>query len=176
MGPPASELGATLPLRLVLVREGALVIALNRFVIHSVGFRFTLAIRRRGPLAPVTHSLDPLLPRPVGEAPTGGELRLGARFADGREATTARPIWNPANLLELPPWPVMRGARGFGGSPRRWDADLWVWPLPPVGALTFSCIWPAAGVAPTSQATDASAILEARRRVDVLWEGTTSAG
>src|SRR5207248_1837865 len=106
---------------------------------------------------------DPLLPRPLGEAPAGGELRLGARFADGREATTARPMWNPPDLLELPPWPVMHGTGTFGGSPEHWDADLWVWPLPPEGALTFSCAWPSLGVAPIALAVDAGPIWEAAR-------------
>jgi hypothetical protein len=171
MSPPMTELGCALPLRVVLVRDDALVIALNRFVVYRIGFLFTLTIRHRGPLAAVIDSLDPFFVRPLGEGRAGGQLRLGVRFSDGREATTERPWWNPPDLRELPPWPVMHGAGGFGGSPRRWDADLWVWPLPPEGALIFSCAWPSLGVAPTALEVDATSIRAARGRVDVLWAG-----
>jgi hypothetical protein len=168
MGPSANEIGAALELRVVLVRTAELVIALNRFVVHSAGVRLSLAIRRRDPFT-TTDSLDPFVAGGVGQ-----RLCLSVRFADGREATTARERWNPADPAALPPGPILHGAGGFGGTPRCWDADLWLWPLPPPGVLTFSCAWPAAGIAPTSHATDAGAVFSAQRRVETLWEGSAT--
>jgi hypothetical protein len=165
MGPPANEIGAALELRLMLIRTPALLIALNRFVVHSAGVLLAVAIRRRDPLT-TTDSLDPFEAGSVGQ-----RLCLSVRFADGREATTARERWNPADAAAHPPAPIVHGAGGFGGTPRRWDADLWLWPLPPPDALIFSCAWPAAGIAPTSHAIDADAILSAQRRVEILCQG-----
>jgi hypothetical protein len=42
--------------------------------------------------------------------------------------------------------------RGGGGSETDWDAECWLWPLPPPGPLTFACVWPAGGV-PESRVT-----------------------
>jgi hypothetical protein len=91
------------------------------------GVRFTLVVARP--------EQDP----PVRGNPFTGEdgLRVGVRFADGREASASDRSWRepePAGGIALV-W------LGSGGWARRWEQQGWLWPLPPEGPVTFTSSW-----------------------------------
>jgi len=99
----------------------------------------------------------------------GEVLRLGLMYADGRRtaAAAARPLGDdhadPGRLVML--------EGGSSGSPRRWDGDFWVYPLPPEGPVTFVASWPRYGVAETRVELDGATIREAAGRAVTLWPG-----
>jgi hypothetical protein len=88
-------------------------------------------------------------------------------YADGRRtaAAAARPLGDddtdPGRLVML--------ECGSSGSPRRWDGDFWVYPLPPEGPVTFVASWPKYEVAETRMELDGAAIREAAERAVTLW-------
>jgi hypothetical protein len=66
--------------------------------------------------------------------------RFGLQFADGRKVFVQRPSdHNPLHVE--PDHPTLRPLSGSGGEHVS-RADMWLWPLPPAGPLTFVCAWP----------------------------------
>ena len=110
-------------------------------------------------------------------------LRFGIEFADGSKATntadqplvnlargtTHTSIGSPAsNAPPTPEGPVLQMGGGGGGA-GNWRQNIWVWPLPPPGRLTFVCQWPQAGVELTRRDIEAQLILDAATRARVLF-------
>jgi hypothetical protein len=75
----------------------------------------------------------------------------------------------PAAEPDEPPRPPVLGLRGGGGGGGRWRHDVWVWPLPPAGLLTFACEWPALGIALSRVDVDAERLQQAARHARLLW-------
>jgi hypothetical protein len=67
-----------------------------------------------------------------------------------------------------PDQPVLRPRGGWGDSART-RVDLWLWPLPPAGPLTFVCAWPAENVDETSVKVEAEPIVAAAARAVEMW-------
>jgi hypothetical protein len=175
---PGNELGAPVPLRIVLVRTDSVAVALVGAVAYSSGMAFTLSVRSR------TQGDERFLEEPW-EMPfghhhlglrQGGEvppeiLRFGVQFSDGRKATTlsdVMPFARPGGEDEEPAGPVLTSGGG-GGSPGQYDAEFWLWPLPPPGRLAFAVEWPKRQIELTMQEVDAGLILEASKQSEVLW-------
>ena len=95
-------------------------------------------------------------------------LRFGTEFADGRRATNID-SFPGANGRERSDPVLMQ--RGGGGGGRTWDLRMWLWPLPPAGALAFVCEWPRYGIELTRVEVDTLPILEAAAAVEQLWPG-----
>ena len=179
MGPPANVLPAAVPLRLLLARTPDLAVAITDASAFPTGFQLTLSLRlRNGGGAP---AFDPLgnqfmghlggLQESGGSAELPPELfRFGVQYADGRKATT---IGNPFPAGEDVEGPVLRPRSGGGGG-HEWDQSYWVWPLPPLGSVTFACEWPAHGVELTQREIHASLILDAAADAQTLWKETSS--
>ena len=55
------------------------------------------------------------------------------------------------------------------GVPATGAQSLWVWPLPPSGAVTFICEWPAVRIPVTRNTIDSHQILAAASRANVLF-------
>lgn len=93
-------------------------------------------------------------------------LRLGVMFSDGhRAATTGGHPWpHDADADRL-----VLLSDGGGGGGRRWDANFWVYPLPPGGPVTLVVSWPKYDVAETRAELDGAAIREAAGRAVILW-------
>jgi hypothetical protein len=114
------------------------------------GVRFTIIVTRP--------EQDP----PARGNPLTGEdgLRVGVRFADGREAAPASdPSWpaaEPADGIALV-------SQGSGGWARRWEQEAWLWPLPPEGPVTFTSSWGEDVV------VDAAPLRAAAERAVELW-------
>ena len=174
-GPPESELGVAMPLRIVVVAQPRLVLALVDCVAYSNGFKVGLSVR----------SKDDIDHRPIGFGPpmereTPESLRVGLRFADGRETATSGEgpspdvmayyaAWQEGREPEVPAGPVIAHSSAGGGG-KRWDWEYWVWPLPPDGPLTVSIEWLAGGVPLSSIEVDGSAIRRAGSDSKSLWD------
>jgi len=182
LGAPQNELGAAVPLRLVLARTDRVAIALIGATAYSTGTTLTLAVRSRRSDAQDFFG-DPFgMPfgHPMRRAPHGGELdpdvlRFGVQFSDGGKATTAggTSSW----VADEPSGPVLSESGG-GGSPADYTSKFWLWPLPPPGPVTFAVEWPAREIALSKQQVDASVFIDASRQSEALWpqEGTQSYG
>lgn len=176
-GSPKNELGAPVPLRLVLARTNHVAVAVVGVTAYSTGIALTLAIRsRRGMIEDVYE--DPFgLPfgHPLRHRHHGGELppeilRFGVQFSDGRKATTVGGALPGAGGYdeEEPSGPVlMQGGGGGGGG--EYESDFWLWPVPPPGPVTFAVEWPAREIELSKQQVDARAFIEASELSEALW-------
>jgi hypothetical protein len=93
-------------------------------------------------------------------------LRVGVEFSDGRTATNISGHDRPVNGPVI--WPLSGGGGGSGGE-SRFHQGYWISPLPPLGALTVVCEWPAIGIPLVRQELDAQLILSAADRARVLF-------
>ena len=103
-------------------------------------------------------------------------LRFGVQFAGGGRATSLDAYVGPAADPDEPPQPPILQMRGGGGGGGYWRHDVWVWPLPPAGPLTFACEWPALDVALSRRDVDAKRLQEAASRSRLLWEDDDPGG
>ncbi len=170
---PPGTLPGVVALELVLARTDQAAICVSRISAYPSGFELALIV-----IADPNSDLDPMLfgaahyfYRRDREAEAGipdEMLRFGVQFANGSKATNAAgngPLWG---LDEKPTAPVMNTGDGGGGDDN-WHQDIWVWPLPPPGPLTFVCQWPAAGIPLTRQKIDAQPILDASSHAQVIF-------
>jgi hypothetical protein len=165
--PPENEIGVSVPLRLVLVRNDELALALVDVVAYSTGFALRLTLR----LHPEADHFDPHeLMRQLHGGPMGsteGKLRFGVEFADGRKATNLGPRRPPR---EGPPPLSLIPQGGGGGGSGSWQTGYWVFPLPPPGPINLAVAWPARGIDETFHVIDPEPIVAAARDSIVLWD------
>jgi hypothetical protein len=93
-------------------------------------------------------------------------LRFAVQFADGSSATNTTPASRDLNTP--PDGPVMQG-QGGGGGAGNWRQSLWIWPLPPPGALSFICEWPALEIPVSRHQIDAQPILDTAARAQTIF-------
>jgi len=175
-GPPAGILPGVVALELVLARSERAAVCVSRIGAYPTGFEIALLTMA----GEDDEALDPGLfgmrrHRMRRRAQAGGSLpddtlRFGVQFSDGRKATSTAGMGPPHR--EEPTGPVLSPSGGGGGG-GNWRANLWVWPLPPAGALALVCEWPAAGIALTRHDVDAALILEAAARAQLVFEGAS---
>jgi hypothetical protein len=90
--------------------------------------------------------------------------RFGVGFADGRRGSTG----GTPGRLDGPP-DIVLTHNGGGGSDRRWNGRMWLWPLPPRGPLTFAFIWPDHGVEEAVLQLNSEPIRAGAERAVELW-------
>ena len=169
---PSNELGAPVPLRLVLARTDQVAVAVIGVTAYSTGIALTLAVRSRPGMIEDVYE-DPF-GHPFRHAHRGSELpsevlRFGVQFSDGRKATTmGGAVPGAGGFDEEPSGPVLTQGRG-GGSGGDHESEFWLWPLPPPGAVTFAVEWPAREVELSKQQVDASLFIEASKQSEALW-------
>lgn len=69
---------------------------------------------------------------------------------------------------------VVLSPGGGSGGGLTYEQSYWVSPLPPAGAVTFVCSWPAFGIDESTAVIDATALLLAAERSVVLWAPSPS--
>lgn len=177
---PRNELGAAVPLRLVLARTDRVAVALTGATAFTTGIQLTLTLRRRrdpgdGPEAFYEDPMEfpfghPALRHGRGELPSD-ILRFGVQLSDGGKATTLgtpSPFARPGEADEEPAGPVlMQGGGGGGGG--EWDWEFWLWPVPPAGPVTFAVEWPKENIELTKREVDGRLFIEASKSSEVLW-------
>jgi hypothetical protein len=176
-GPAEVELGAPVPVRLVLARTEEAAVAITEVVAFSNGFEVLVSARRRNVGGGTRRTFYGGMPMGPDDPNT---LRFGIQFADGRKGSNiafggggAIRLYYQAKQQgkepELPEGPVIH-PRGGGGGGTRFDYRFWVWPLPPAGKLVFACEWPALKVPESLQEIDAALILERAGDSMRLWD------
>ena len=90
-------------------------------------------------------------------------LRIGVEYSDGGRAELGT---GPYQLSLGDPDPPLLNRLQTQGGVDFGLANVWMWPLPPPGAITFAVNWEAQGV---HDAKHTSGILEASQRAELLW-------
>lgn len=155
--PDEGELGGFVPMRVVLARSAEHIVLLEGLEAHPSGVAFTVHTRSRTP------RVGPMRPDPDDGA---GPLRIGVTFSDGRSTEAGWMGWPGP---EVGDGPILVSAGGGGGS-HDYRQDMWLWPLPPAGSLTFHVVWEDGGIPETSTELDASVFIDASRDAERLWE------
>lgn len=158
IAPPENVIPATVALDAVLVRRPDLAIWVADALVFPTGLSFGINVHRRA-------RAD--APPPFFAPGAGDDLRFGLQLADGRKVIV-RPLGDMRPYLERPYQPVLRPRSGSGGR-NRTRADMWLWPLPPPGPLTFVCEWPSERVEETSVQIDAGPVVAAAGRAIEMW-------
>lgn len=167
------------PIQEILASDSDTAIGLIDCIAFSTGFEFAIAVRAREEIDPKQMGFGrPDFGRT--ERPER-QLQIGIEFADGRKALEGS---HPGPEL-MAHWKLHQGGgepasadgpilahRSGGGGGRRYDFRYWVWPLPPEGRLTFTCVWPARGLGLTEHGVDATAIRRAGESSTKLWNGS----
>jgi hypothetical protein len=164
---PDAVIPGSVPADMMLIRTDQVAVAIGSIRAYPTGFEFTLHTRLRHE-DEAGHGADPLarhLPWRGRQVP-GEVLRLGLMYADGRRtaASAARPQGDDGD-----PGRLVMIEGGSSGSPRRWDGEFWVYPLPPEGPVTFVASWPKHGVTETRVELGGAAIREGAARAVTLW-------
>jgi hypothetical protein len=167
-GKPAYEVPASAPGDAVLIRTAEAVVWIGAVRAYSNGFEFTLRALREEPPGASPLVVRPFPPAdPFTSADREGALRVGVRYADGRQAATRRWIRLPPPVFSRraeDPRAILLAELQGGGDELTWDADFWVAPLPPAGPVLFYASWPDAGAAEQRAEFDGTAIRAAAAR------------
>jgi hypothetical protein len=190
-GTPKNELGAPVPLRLILGLTDRVAVAVVGATAYTTGVSLTVSVRRRESLAANDfEDVDEFYDDPF-EPPFGHPgrrrrrvrelapeiLRFGLQFSDGRKATTTGELFPWVDLDDTderePTGPVLMSGGGGGGN-REWEAEFWLWPVPPPGPLAFVIEWPSEKIELTKREVDAALFIEASRSSEELWPEASS--
>lgn len=161
MGPPPGWLGGFVPLRLVLVRDARRAITISDITAFRTGVSLMVTHRTRLPELAGAGG-------PGGFGPPGlATARLGIAFADGSKWQSGQPFF--ARPDTPPPAPYVQFLGG-GGSRDHQRLELWVWPLPPSGPVTFAFAWPDENVDETTVDVDGDVFRTAADEAQQVWE------
>ena len=160
-GPPRDEVGVLALSAFVLARGDDAVVAVRGTTAYSDGLLLTVAVL----FADEQRAEDlELSVQEYGRSP--GRLRLGAVYADGRSATTGT---HEAPGLVPPPSGAALVQQRSRTSALQWEAEHWLWPLPPPGELVLACRWPDRGIEETTVNVDAGPLLRAAATSTHVW-------
>jgi hypothetical protein len=154
---PEGWLGGFVPVRLVLARTADLVITVGAFEAFPTGIRCALKVRSRE----FIHAFMGL-----------DGIQLGVAFPDGSKWQSTFDDWRTS--LETPPPAPNVTPMGGGGNESDSQVDLWLWPLPPAGPVTFALSWPARGIAETTAQIDGAFLRAAAAVAQQLWPPLTA--
>lgn len=150
IGPPEDELGAVVPLALVVGRSEKGVVALRHAAVYSTGVTFSFVALARGidprqssRLIREQHAFD-------AEEPSEYFLRIGLELPDGNRVSNLGVRRGPpggwASLDEAPSGPVFfehgGGGSSGGGGRVSTSPSFWLWPLPESGTIRVFCEGP----------------------------------
>jgi hypothetical protein len=121
----------------------------------KTGFEFWVSARFHRIQPPVSGDMAPQ-----------ESVHIGLQFADGRKAANFSRKPAPIRVadLDMALLPI-----GLGGGQRYRNWSYWVWPLPPLGPVTFVYEWAAAGIGEVQASLDAQLILDAAAHSVRLW-------
>ncbi len=162
-GPPPGWLAGVVASHHIVFHTDEASLSVGPFDAYPTGvlIRFRLTVRH--PTGRLGDDLHDLFVRPHHRGSTSaGTLRVGMLLADGFR-------WDDAAGHRPPSGERHVGLHGGHGSESEAGQDLWLWPLPPPGPITFVTEWKHRGIDETRINVDAQAILEAAERAIELW-------
>lgn len=160
-------LPATVAAELLVARNDRAAVFVGRCAVFPEGLEFDVRVLAADVEAGLDPSLNGVYHRP-GTGPEGTfptMLRFGVEFADGRKATN---VGQAGSAEGDPRFPVLWG-RGGDGSGSSWRQTFWLWPLPPPGAMSFVCEWPAADIPLSRAQVDGQTIIDAAARAQTVF-------
>lgn len=160
--PPDNEMPRVMALDADLLRTPDRAVTLTHCLLYSRGasFRFTALFRVQG-----EGSLDGDDQIAAAIMPGAGrrnDFVLGVALADGTE------LRSPVGEAQAGPYLMRHSPEAAHMSGLR--TALWLTPLPPAGALTFSVECPSLGIEPAAATVDAAGLRDAARAVTALWD------
>jgi len=182
LGPPFGELGAAVPLGLVLGRSDRGGVAVSHALAFSTGVSFELTAFAGG-LKPaeanrVFHEQH-AAGAGVDELPDGF-LRFGIELPDGQRVSNAGDRRRLFAGAGEPGGAVLVPGGGGGGQSSdttiAWHHSFWLWPLPAPGRLTLYTEWPIAGLTVAHADVDTAPLLAAAATATRLWSDEPAAG
>ena len=171
-GAPEDELGVAVPAGVVIARSPRGAVALSHVVAYTTGAQFEFVAVAHGIKQSQVHTMFHAQHADPAEETPDEFLRVGLELADGIRVSNLGGRWARDPLTESPDQPVFHQSGGGGGSGThggvRMRPGYWLWPLPPSGALTIWCEWPAIDIALASVEIDAAEIVAAASRSQPL--------
>jgi len=158
-GPPSNEVPGSVAFDPVIASTDGYVVFCSGLQVYSTGIRMNLELRARE-----NRRHERLFDAFHGEGPD--QMLLGVEFADGRRGTNLG--WRRGRG-DATGGGVTVACGGGGGSENAVDAEFFIAPLPPPGAVRLVCAWPSKGIADTVTELPAVEIAEAAERVRRLW-------
>lgn len=179
-GPPEDGLPALLAVSEALAVTEHVAIALIGAFVHREGVELRIERRLRR-LALSRREWNDLAGRFVEHGPFGEQddpaerLRYGVVLGDGERVLDGRPfdMGGPGADPSVPPdgHSLMRTGGSGGGGERSYSSSdgLWLWPLPPDGAIELVMQWRALGIGESRVVLDGTAIRALTQRAAPLW-------
>ncbi len=170
MGPPHGVLLGVVALEVVVAQNERAAVYIGRCAAYPTGLDLELHVIAAASAGDLDPSLNGIYQRPGGGSTYEEMLRFGVAFADGRKASN---LGDFTRSGKEPEGPVLWGMGGGGGG-GRWHQGFWMWPLPPIGLLSFVCEWLAAGIPLTRVEVDSQPLRDAARRSRELFPNQAS--
>jgi hypothetical protein len=165
MGPPEGWLGGFVPGQLVLAKTSDLVVSLGPMKAFPTGVEIAMTITSREPRGGPMMGFGGL-----GWPDDGGPL-IGIGLSDGSKWQSGRSPLLPFSVEE-PAAPYVH-FHGGGGGGTTYRMELWLWPLPPEGPVTFAFAWSAKKIEEITAVVDGEAFRTAAGQAEKLWEPLT---
>lgn len=176
-GPPEEELGAVVPLALVVGRSERGVVAASQATVYSTGVTFdVLALARNltdGQASRMFHEQHVF---EDDDEPPAAFLRLGLELPNGERVSNLggrRPHRAFMNPEQAPDGAVLLPHGGGGGSSSGGRVAMrpgfWLWPLPQPGTIRVFCEWPFVDIPLSTAEIDGATIAGAADRAVRLW-------
>lgn len=174
--PPATQLPAIVPLRLLVYRSESIVVALEAARVYTSGVTLEVRWARRRTSETQSEWINATR-GPWGHPRPGwpGSIRFGIQYPDGSKAfTDPRPGMPPAvDFRATPKGPVLHQAGGSsdGGDHDMQTGDfrLWAWLLPGPGAHRLYVEWLDAALPESFVEFDGGALHEAAAEARPFW-------
>jgi hypothetical protein len=157
--PPEGWLGGFVPVRPVLARTEEVVVTLEQVEAFPTGVQFELTVVTRRPGGGISAALQDR---------SDGGIRLSVAFPDGSKGLSH--TW--PSPFENPPPPVL-WMGGGGGSDTEYTAQVWLWPLPPAGPVTFALAWPDQKIDEATVQVDGALFRAGAAEAQQLWPPLT---
>lgn len=177
-GPPEDELGAVVPLGVVLARSANGVVALRHSTVYSTGLAFDVLAAARGLSGSQANRLfheQHLFEED--EEPPPGFLRIGLELPGGARVSNLGGRMRRQRLFksdEEPEGPVFvehggGGASSTGGRVTM-NPAFWLWPAPEPGPIRVSCEWPVVEIPLSTVEVDGELLRAAAEGIVRLWD------
>ncbi|MEC3994131.1 hypothetical protein VSR01_11485 [Actinacidiphila sp. DG2A-62] len=157
---------SAVPAQALLLRTPGAAVWLGLVRAYPNGFECTLRVLRRG--GDAEDEVRPGFRRDPD--PFANGLRLGVGYPDGRRGVAGDRLRQAQALQDADEETLRVLPASAGGNMARWDAELWITPLPPAGPVTVVAVWPEVGIADEQHAVlDGTQIRAAGERAVPLW-------